>query len=218
MQPICNRVFASGWAADLEASPAPFFTEHITETSSLFGVSNSGAITMASLEGRGLIIMQVGATLPHANQVLVVSESGEWSYPPSIPCPSYTLPEKGRSWVVVANAIVADRFFPDELAHRVLQLGTQGWFPNEMSEALVEETGDLRAAVCVALMDPTPIIHVKMPVTEGGTFSCCLTADQALKFAVESRGKGLGFTLAAGVLKSTVPMGLGPAERLIRGL
>ena len=218
MNPITDRVFASGWAADSEANPAPFFTEHITETSSLFGISNAGAITMVTLEGRELTLMQVGTTLPHPNGVLVVSESSEWSYPPSMPCAYYTLPEKERSWVVVANAVVANHFLPEELARTVLELGTQGWWPNEIAQKLVEESGDPEAAACVALMDPTPVIHVKMPVTEGGTFGCCLTADQALKFAVETRGRGLGITLAGGVLRSSVPMGLGPAERLVRGI
>lgn len=217
MNPIRNRVFASGYAADLEASPAPFFTQHMTETSSLFGISNSGAITMLTLEGRALTLMQVGATLPHANRVLVVSED-EWSYPPSIPSACYTLPEKGRSWVVVANSDLANRLSSDELAQRILELGNQDWLPEDIAQKLVEESGCEGGAICVAMMDPTPVVHLKMPVTEGGAFGCFFTADHALKFAVETRGKGLGFTLANGQLRSSVPVGLGPAERLVRCL
>ena len=141
---------------------------------------------------------------------------------------SRLLPATGRSWVLAGTKDFFDNYTYQELADRVLDLASRHYMDDEIAGRLVEEAMELgRAAygeavgsmaITVALMDPTPVVRVIMPITEGGIFSCCFTADQALKFAVETRHLGLGFALAAGKLRSSVPMGLGPAERLVRGI
>lgn len=136
---------------------------------------------------------------------------------------------EGRTWVIAASDGLFDSFKMEELRDLVVAQAAVDGSAAAMQAHLMKtglETGMRlfgrgamdNITICVALVEPPPIVKVKLQL-DFGVLGCSFRHGAALKLVVESRHSGLGLTLdlrPGGKLTNKTIMTLGAAERLVR--